>query len=100
MNIDALNELTEEQKCKLSKLCDVIAGYGSLAVGFSAGVDSAFVLAVAKDVLGDKAIAITAVDASIPERELAEAKAFCEERSIKHIICNVNPLKDERYRVK
>ena len=63
MNIEALNELIEEQKCKLSKLCDVIAGYGSLAVGFSAGVDSAFVLAVAKDVLGDKAIAITAVDA-------------------------------------
>ena len=90
--------LTEDQKGKLDKLEAYIKELGSLAVGFSGGVDSAFLLSVAHKVLGDRTLAVTAVDASVPERELREAKAFCEERGISHIICTVNPLKDERYR--
>lgn len=90
--------LTEELKEKLTNLEEYIRRLGSLAVGFSGGVDSSFLLAVAHEVLGDRVIAVTGADASVPEREVNEAKAFCAERGIRHIICKVNPLEEEGYR--
>lgn len=92
------NGLTAEQIKKLEDLRGIITDLGSLAVGFSGGVDSSFLLAVAHEVLGEKVIAVTGADASVPEREVKEATAFCEERGIRHIICRVNPLKEEGYR--
>ena len=91
-------KLTDEQKEKLGRLKEIISGLGSLAIGFSGGVDSSFLLAVAHEVLGDHVIAVTGVDASVPEREVNEAKAFCEDRGIGHILCTVDPLKEEGYR--
>lgn len=58
----------------------------SVAVAFSGGVDSAFLLKVAVDVLGkDKAIAVTAVSSLFPEREKREAEEFCNKYGIKQI---------------
>ncbi len=91
-------ELTADQENKLKRLKEIIADYGSLAVGFSGGVDSSFLIAVAHEILGDRLIAVTGVDASIPEREVKEAKAFCEERGIRQILCTVDPLKEESFR--
>lgn len=96
--MEKYEELNEEQRKKLDNLKAVIGKYSGLAVGFSGGVDSSLLLAVAHEVLGDKAIAVTGVDASVPERELNEAKKFCADRSIKHILVEVNPLKEESYR--
>ena len=90
--------LSMEQQKKLAQLKEYIRGLGSLAVGFSAGVDSTFLLAVAHEVLGDRVIAVTGRDASVPEREIKEAKAFCEERGIRHIIYTMDPMKEEGYR--
>ncbi len=90
--------LAKDLQEKLSKLENYIKELGSLAVGFSGGVDSAFLLTVAAEALNDKAIAVTAEDASFPEREMKEAKAFCEERRIRQIICVVDPMQDEEYR--
>ena len=95
INKDYLNE---ELLNKLKKLETYIESLGSLAVGFSGGVDSSLLLAVAKEVLGDNVIAVTGADASVPEREVKEATKFCEERGIKHIICRVNPLGEDGYR--
>ena len=95
---DLENELTDELKEKLEKLKAYIKELGSLAVGFSGGVDSSFLMVVAHEVLGDKAIAVTGVDASVPERELTDAKQFCEERGIRHVLCSWNPMKEEGYR--
>ena len=89
---------TDDMEKKLNDLKKYIADLKSLAVGFSGGVDSSFLLAVAHEVLNDRAIAVTAVDASIPERELEEAKAFCKERGIRHILCKVDPLSIDAYR--
>ena len=91
--------LPEELLMKLEHLKQYIAGLGSLAVGFSGGVDSSLLTAVANEVLGDRLIAVTGADASVPEREVNEAKAFCKERGIRHIICRVDPLKEEGYRL-
>ena len=90
--------LPEELQRKLSELEEYIRRLGSLAVGFSGGVDSSFLLAVSHEVLGDRAIAVTASDASLPERELKEARTFCEERGIRQVICVVNPMEEEEYR--
>ena len=90
--------LSEELQEKLNKLKQYIAGLGSLAVGFSGGVDSSFLVAVAHEVLGDRLIAVTGADASVPEREVNEAKEFCKKRGIRHIICKFDPLKEESYR--
>lgn len=90
--------LTDEQKEKLDRLKVIISELGSLAIGFSGGIDSSLLLAVAHEVLGDRVIAVTGVDASVPEREVNEAKAFCEDRGIRHILCTVDPLKEEGYR--
>lgn len=91
-------ELSKELMEKLNNLEEYIRGLGSLAVGFSGGVDSSFLLAVAHEVLGDKVIAVTGADASVPDREVKEASKFCSDRGIKHIICRVDPLSEEGYR--
>ena len=89
------DQLTDELREKLDKLKEIISDLGSLAVGFSGGVDSSLLLVVAHEVLGDRAIAVTSVDASGPEREVKEAKVFCEERGIRQIVCTFDPMKDE-----
>ena len=91
-------EISDELQAKLDSLEGYLRSLGSLAVGFSGGVDSSFLLAAAKEVLGDRVIAVTASDASVPEREIREAAAFCNERGIRHFICRVDPLKIEGYR--
>lgn len=91
-------KISAELQEKLEKLEDLIRELGSLTVGFSGGVDSSFLLAVAHNVLGEKLIAVTGADASMPERELKEAVDYCKERNIRHIICRVDPMKDEEYR--
>ncbi|MBO4377227.1 MAG: ATP-dependent sacrificial sulfur transferase LarE [Lachnospiraceae bacterium] len=83
---------------KLNTLKEYIKDLGSLAVGFSGGVDSTFLLAVAHEVLGDKAIAVTGIDASVPEREIKEAKEFCKERGIRQFTVITNPLEIEGFR--
>jgi len=70
---------------KLENLKEYLRSLGSLAVAYSSGVDSTFLLKVAHDVLGDKAIAITAVSSFFPKRESDEASAFCKANGIKQI---------------
>ena len=90
--------LNKDLQNKLERLKAYIKELGSLAVGFSGGVDSSFLLFTAHEVLGDKAIAVTGANVAIPERELKEAKAFCEERGIRQIFCTFDPLKLEEFK--
>lgn len=71
---------------------------GSVAVAFSGGVDSTFLLAVAHEVLGDKAIAVTVESAFFPGRESAEAREFCKSRGIVQYVCPVEELEIEGIR--
>ena len=71
---------------KLENLKNYLRSLGSVAVAFSSGVDSKFLLKVAHDVLGDKAIAVTATSCFFPKRESNEAEEFCKSNGIKQII--------------
>lgn len=88
--------MTAEEK--LTNLKDYLKGLGSVAVAFSSGVDSTFLLKVAHDVLGNQVIAVTAMSCSFPKRELNEAKAFCEKEGIRHIVCESEELEIEGFK--
>ena len=75
--------MTEDLLKKYDRLTEYLASFGNLAVAFSGGVDSAFLLYAAHDALGDKALAITATAQSFPKREGDEAAEFCANRGIR-----------------
>lgn len=83
---------------KYKKLQENLRDLGSVAIAFSSGVDSTFLLKAAHDVLGDKAVAVTASSCSFPKRELEEAKKFCRENGIRHVICESEELDIEGFR--
>ena len=82
---------------KYDDLKMMLKDFGSVAVAFSSGVDSTFLLYAAKEALGDKVIAISAKSCSFPERELNEAKEFCEAHKIRHIIFESKELEIEGF---
>lgn len=69
----------------------------SVAVAFSGGVDSTYLLKTAHDILGDQVIAVTAKSCSFPERELKEAIHFCEKEGIRHFVCESEELDIEGF---
>ena len=89
--MDALHE-------KKQKLENYLKELGSVAVAFSSGVDSTFLLKVAKEVLNDNVFAVTAKSCSFPGRELSETKAFCKKEGIRQIIVESEELDIDGFR--
>lgn len=58
---------------KLDALTSTLTGYGQVVVAFSGGVDSAFLLKVAVDALGERCHAVTAVSATMARSEIRDA---------------------------
>ena len=83
---------------KYKVLQENLKALGSVAVAFSSGVDSTFLLKAAQEALGDKVIAVTASSCSFPKRELEEAKAFCEKNGICQIIVESEELDIDGFR--
>ena len=83
---------------KLQALKARLSSLGSVAVAFSSGVDSSFLLKVAHDLLGDRAVALTARAPFFPAREQEEAKAFCRREGIRQILLDYDILSVEGVR--
>ena len=84
--------IMDEFHLKKQKLEEYLKSLGKVAVAFSSGVDSTFLLKVCKDVLGENAIAITINTCSVPERELEESAAFCEKEGIRQMIIELDQM--------
>jgi len=64
---------------KLDVLRDTLRGYSRVVVAFSGGVDSAFLLKVAADTLGERCHAVTAVSETMARSEIADTAALAAE---------------------
>ncbi|MGI6451477.1 MAG: ATP-dependent sacrificial sulfur transferase LarE [Desulfitobacteriia bacterium] len=82
---------------KLDLLKKNLSSMEKVIIAFSGGVDSTFLVRIAKEVLGDKAIALTARSSTFPERELKEASSFCLEQGIEHRIIVCDELDDPEF---
>ncbi|HEY6101566.1 MAG TPA: ATP-dependent sacrificial sulfur transferase LarE [Anaeromyxobacter sp.] len=85
MSTVPLEALRQVSAAKLARMKEEIAALGSALVAFSAGVDSTLVLAVAAEVLGSRAVALTAHSPSVPQAERAEARALAARLGVRHL---------------
>ncbi|MBP7734608.1 MAG: ATP-dependent sacrificial sulfur transferase LarE [Spirochaetes bacterium] len=81
---------------KTTFLHRIIDSYGSLAVAFSGGVDSTFLLKVAKERLGNRVIAVTVRSPLTPPEEIDETRNFTALEKISHEIVAVDIFKNDR----
>ena len=78
-------------------LIAIVRALDSVVIGFSGGTDSALLLKVAADQLGDRALAITAVSPSYPQREKREAVELAAEIGAKHLLVDSREFEQPGY---
>ena len=78
--------MDSELRKKTDKLREIIADMDGCVIGFSGGVDSTLLFAVAAEVLGEKALAVTATSKTYPERELNEARELAGKIGGRHLV--------------
>lgn len=82
---------------KLDILQKMLRGMQSVVVAYSGGTDSSFLLKVAKDVLGENVLAVTASSEIYAQAETESAKKIAAEIGVKHIIIQTNELKNKEF---
>jgi uncharacterized protein len=90
-------ELEPETARKLAALRTILAGFESVLVAYSGGVDSALVMAVAYEQLGERALACIGVSPSYPTREMRDAVKLAEEAGIPYRLVNTMEYLDPNY---
>ena len=73
----------------MNSLKNYIKELGKVAIAFSGGVDSTFLVKVCKDVLKENVVAITIASPYIPKWEIEEAKKLTASLGVEHIIIDM-----------
>ncbi|MEA5572550.1 ATP-dependent sacrificial sulfur transferase LarE [Calothrix sp. UHCC 0171] len=82
---------------KLDKLKALFVGMEQALIAYSGGVDSALVAKIAYDVLGEKALAVTAMSPSLLPEELEDAKIQAATMGIRHEIVETKEMENPNY---
>jgi len=89
-----LSDVVAEKRDELLKL---LKSYGSCAVAFSGGLDSTVLAKAAQVALGEKAIAVTGVSASLAAGELDECRQLADQIGIRHEVLETDELSNPDY---
>lgn len=92
-----INSDWEKIKPKYEHLQDILMEMKEVLVAFSGGTDSTFLLKVAKNVLKEKVLAVTALSETMPEHEKADAMNFAQKYNVRHLCINSEELKEPNF---
>lgn len=82
---------------KHDRLLELLGSFGSCAVAYSGGVDSAVVAKAAQLALGDRAVAVTGTSASLASGELEAAAELAQQIGIRHEVLPTDEFSSPDY---
>ena len=92
-----VDALCAQSADRLEGLRAALRAHGSALIAFSGGVDSALVLKLAVEQLGERAMALTAISASVAPDEAEEARELAAKIGARHLLVDSKELDDPRY---
>ncbi|HUT13804.1 MAG TPA: ATP-dependent sacrificial sulfur transferase LarE [Thermoguttaceae bacterium] len=92
-----MNELPAEIAAKRDRLLELLRSFGSCAVAYSGGLDSTVLAKAAQLALGERAVAVTGVSASLGAGELDAAKELARQVGIRHEAIETGELSIPQY---
>ncbi|TET26985.1 ATP-dependent sacrificial sulfur transferase LarE [Candidatus Aerophobetes bacterium] len=82
---------------KLEILKEILRETESALIAYSGGVDSTFLLKIARDTLGSDVLAVTADSPTYPSQEIQEAKALARKLSVRHLTIETEEFADSNF---
>ncbi len=94
---EASSSVGTTAELKLDRLQAILRELDRVLVAYSGGVDSAFLLRVAVDTLGDRVLAVTARSDSYAEGELEDAQRVAAEIGARHLVVDTHEMENPSY---